>query len=233
VLWDDTFVRYHDPHIGKAALKVLESAGFQVELLSGRKCCGRPAFSQGRLDEASSLGQHNVALLSQDADQAPILFLEPSCYSMFAEDYRELSVPDAERVAQRCFLFEEFIEELLSREPKALRFNTRAEKIIIHMHCHAKSPGNAAAFKRLTERLPERTVELLNSGCCGMAGGFGMLEAKYDLSVKIAEPLIADVRSQPYGTIFVTNGASCRSQVMHLAPVRPRHVAELLADALV
>src|SRR5262249_44725817 len=86
VLWDDTFVRYHEPHIGIAAVKVLEAAGFEVQLASGRQCCGRPAFSQGNLDEVVRLGNHNLALLNQDVDNAPILFLEPSCYSMFAED---------------------------------------------------------------------------------------------------------------------------------------------------
>src|SRR5262249_42512799 len=52
VLWDDTFVRYHEPDIGIAAVNVLEAAGFQVTLPAGRKCCGRPAFSQGDLDRA-------------------------------------------------------------------------------------------------------------------------------------------------------------------------------------
>jgi Fe-S oxidoreductase len=85
---------------------------------------------------------------------------------------------------------------------------------------------------RLAERLPERTVELLDTGCCGMAGSFGMLESKYDLSLKVAEPLIQVVRHQPFGTTFVTSGASCRNQVSHLAPVKSRHLAEVLADAL-
>src|SRR5262249_8186151 len=134
VLWDDTFVRYHEPHVGKAAVKVLEAAGFEVALAAGRKCCGRPAFSQGNLGEATKLGQHNIALLSQDADNAPIIFLEPSCYSMFMEEYRELNLPDADRIAQRCFLFQEFMEDFLSREPAALKFNSRNERIIFHLH---------------------------------------------------------------------------------------------------
>ena len=100
VLWDDTFVRYHEPHIGMAAVKVLEAAGFEVALPAGRKCCGRPAFSQGNLEEATRLGQHNLALLNQDVDGAPILFLEPSCYSMFVEDYRELKLEGAEQRRQ-------------------------------------------------------------------------------------------------------------------------------------
>jgi FAD/FMN-containing dehydrogenase/Fe-S oxidoreductase len=232
VLWDDTFVRYYEPKIGIAAVAVLEAAGFQVELVRGRKCCGRPAFSQGNLDEAARLGSHNLALLNQDVDGAPIIFLEPSCYSMFLEDYRELGLPNADDIARRCFLFSEFVEALLEREPTALRFNSRAEKIIVHVHCHAKALNSGSSMQRLAERLPERTVELLDTGCCGMAGSFGMLESKYDLSVKVAEPLIQVVKHQPFGTTFVTSGASCRGQVSHLTPVKSRHLAEVLADAL-
>ncbi len=232
VLWDDTFVRYYEPKIGASAVAVLEAAGYQVELARGRKCCGRPAFSQGNLDEASRLGNHNLALLNQDVDGAPILFLEPSCYSMFMEDYRELRLPNADEIAKRCCLFHEFIENLLEREPTALKFNSRAEKIIVHVHCHAKALNAAESTHHLAARLPDRTVELLDTGCCGMAGSFGMLESKYDLSLKVAEPLIQIVKHQPFGTTLVTSGASCRSQVSHLAPVKSRHLAEVLADAL-
>ena len=232
VLWDDTFVRYHEPHIGIAAVKVLEAAGFAVVLPVGRKCCGRPAFSQGNLDEVRKLGGHNLALLNRDVDNAPILFLEPSCYSMFAEDYRELNLSGAERVAKRCFLFEQFIEELLRQEPQALRFKAKAAKVIIHAHCHVKALMNPSFLPRLAERLPERTVTLLDTACCGMAGGFGMLASKYELSLKVAEPLIRQVRAQPFGTVVVASGTSCRQQVNHLAPVRARHMAEVLAEAL-
>jgi len=233
VLWDDTFVRYHEPHIGVAAVKVLEAAGFVVVLPAGRKCCGRPAFSQGNLDEAARLGQHNLALLNRDVDDAPIVFLEPSCYSMFVEDYRELKLEGTERVAKRCHLFEQFIEDLLSRDPGALRFKTKAGNMVIHAHCHAKALTNTAYLRTLAERLPERNVTLLDTGCCGMAGAFGALAAKYELSLKVAEPLAQKVRAQPFGTVVVASGTSCRHQIDHLAPVRARHMAEVLAEALV
>jgi Fe-S oxidoreductase len=232
MLWDDTFVRYHEPHIGVAAVKVLEAAGFEVVLPTKRKCCGRPAFSQGNLDEAARLGRHNLALLNEDTTDTPIIFLEPSCYSMFVEDYRELKLPDAERVARRCFLFEEFIENFLNGEPGALQFNGKPERIIIHPHCHARALNNPNLMRQLAERLPKRTVTLLDAGCCGMAGAFGMLESKYELSVKVAEPLIQKIKNQPYGTTVVASGTSCRQQIQHLASVKIRHMAEVLADAL-
>ena len=232
VLWDDTFVRYNEPHIGMAAVSILTQAGFEVTLATGRKCCGRPAFSQGNLGEASRLGAHNLALLGQDVDNAPVIFLEPSCHSMFVGDYRELNLPDAERVATRCFLLEEFLDELLRREPEALRFQPRPTTVAIHVHCHAKAVTNPAYMHRLAARLPERKVHYLDTGCCGMAGSFGLLEPKYGLSCEVAKPLVEKIRALPFGTLVVASGASCRMQIDHLAPVRARHMAEVLADAL-
>ena len=115
-------MRYHEPHIGIAAVTVLEALGFEVELVKGRRCCGRPAFSQGNLKEAKRLGAHNLELLNSHQRPATDLFLEPSCYSMFVEDYRELRLPNAEAVAARSFLFEKFVDEMLEREPDALQF---------------------------------------------------------------------------------------------------------------
>jgi Fe-S oxidoreductase len=132
LLWDDTFVRYHEPHIGQAAVAVLEAAGFTPALVAGRKCCGRPAFSQGRLDVAAAHGRHNLELLTDSDATEPILFLEPSCYSMFAEDYLELKLSGAAEVKSRCFLFEEFIDNLLAREPGAIAFKNSPEKVAIH-----------------------------------------------------------------------------------------------------
>lgn len=232
LLWDDTFVRYHEPEIGRAAVKVLQAAGYEVVLPHHRKCCGRPAFSMGNLDEAARLGAHNLALLQATDPSLPILFLEPSCYSMFIQDYRELNLPGAAEVASRCFQFETFVASLLDAEPAALQFNNEHQHLTIHAHCHAKSLASPAYLRRLVERLPRREVTLLQSGCCGMAGAFGALESKYELSLKVAEPLMEQIRHQPYGNIVVASGTSCRHQIQHLATVRTLHMAEVLADAL-
>src|SRR5207302_4049914 len=139
LLWDDTFVRYNEPHVGKAAVKVLEALGLEVSLARGRNCCGRPAFSQGNLDAAAKLGAHNIELLNRNGDKRPILFLEPSCYSMFVDDYRELRIANAEPIARRSFLFEKFVNDLLDHGPDKAGFDERAESVAIHAHCHAKS----------------------------------------------------------------------------------------------
>jgi Fe-S oxidoreductase len=242
ILWDDTFVRYHEPHIGIAAVKVLESLGLEVSLVKNRKCCGRTAFSQGNLDAAAKLAKHNVDLLSSlcsaTARQAtlqpdpPILFLEPSCWSMFVDDYRELKIDEAENVAARCFLFEKFVNDLLTQEPEALRFNGRTANVLIHPHCHAKSIMNPAFMGKLAERLPGTKATVLDTACCGMAGAFGALAEKYDLSVQIAQRLLDQIDNQQPRTEVIASGTSCRHQITDLTSLQPKHMAELLAEAL-
>ena len=244
ILWDDTFVRYHEPHIGFAAVKVLEALGFEVALAKNRRCCGRPAFSQGNLDLAAKLGKHNVDCLSSlqhspgrrslgEGGSTPILFLEPSCWSMFVEDYRELNINGAEDLAKRCFTFEKFVDDLLARQPNALQFNQRPATIAIHPHCHAKSIMNPEFMRRLAERLPGRKATVLDTACCGMAGAFGALAEKYDLSVQVAQRLLDNIDNQPPGTEIIASGTSCRHQITDLSNARPKHMAELIAEAIV
>lgn len=232
MLWDDTFVRYHDAHIGEAAVRVLEAAGFSVVLPEGRECCGRPAFSQGNLEKVALNGRHNLRLLNEHAHQIPILFLEPSCYSMFVQDYLEMKLPGAERVAARCFLFEQFLEELLAHEPGALAFESGLGRIAIHAHCHVKALMSTDFLAQLARRLPGREVQVLNSACCGMAGAFGMVESNVELSKAVAEPFIKMIEAQPYGTTVVASGTSCRHQIHDLSAVTVFHMAEVLANSL-
>lgn len=232
ILWDDTFVRYHEPHIGRAAVAVLEAAGFEVTLPHGRKCCGRPAFSQGHLERATRLGRHNLELLAGLDPKAPILFLEPSCWSMFAEDYRELRLAGAAEVARRCQLFEEFIDGLLAREPEVLSICEQSGTLAIHGHCHVKALLGSLPLLRLARRLPGRAAVLLDTGCCGMAGAFGMMSRKQALARAVAVPLVEQISRQPAGTVVVASGTSCRHQIAHLTAAAPRHMAEVLAEAL-
>jgi FAD/FMN-containing dehydrogenase/Fe-S oxidoreductase len=231
ILWDDTFVRYHEPHIGKAAVKVLEALGYRVSLAGARQCCGRPAFSHGNLDQAAKFGAHNVELLLSSTDSAsPVVFLEPSCYSMFVEDYRELKIPNAEALAQRCFLFEKFVDDAMNPAPPI--FKQRPESIAIHAHCHAKSLLKTSFMAELAEKLPGRKARVLDTGCCGMAGAFGMMESKRELSLKVAVHLLEKIDAEGRDVTIVASGTSCRHQISERSNRQPKHMAEVLADAL-
>lgn len=230
LLWDDTFVRYYEPGVGRAAVRVLEALGYEVGLVPGRRCCGRPAFSQGDLERARELGSWNLGLLRGEDPRVPVVFLEPSCYTMFAEDYAQLGLEGAEVVARRCVLFEEFVERALEAEPDRVAWMADRGWVLVHAHCHVKAQG--PRMVRLAGRLPGRTVRLLESGCCGMAGAFGAMAATYELSLQVAEPLIEQIVHTPYGTVVVASGTSCRQQVAHLTSVPVVHMAQLLAGAL-
>jgi len=232
ILWDDCAVRYHEPHVGQAAVRVLEAAGFEVRLMPDRKCCGRPAFSVGRLDVARRFGEHNVALFNNASDCTPILFLEPSCYSMLKNDYAELGIHDADRVASRCVLFEQFLYDLLEQEPGALAFKTQPAPVAIHGHCHAKALTDVNVMPNLAGRIPGVAAHVLDTGCCGMAGSFGALRTQYDLSLQVAKPLVQKINALEPETRLVASGTSCRQQINHLTSHSPLHMAELLAQAL-
>jgi Fe-S oxidoreductase len=152
---------------------------------------------------------------------------------MFVDDYRELKIGEAENIAERCFLFEKFVDDLLAREPAALRFKeSRSRAIAIHPHCHAKSILNPAFMAELAERLPGTKATVLDTACCGMAGALGALAEKYDLSLQVAQRLLDQIDNQPHGTEVVASGTSCRHQISDLTNHRPKHTAELLAEAL-
>lgn len=237
VLWDDTWVRYHEPHIGVAAVKVLAALGHRVTLARGRACCGRPAFSRGLLDEALRLGRHNVGLLTRAYAGLPVVFLEPSCHAMFVDEYRQLGISGAEDLARRCFSFEQFVEQRLAGAA-ASPFDADGAarpatmRVAIHAHCHARALTDVSLLPKLARRLPGAEVELLDTGCCGMAGAFGITRDHYALSQQVAQPLIDRIRSLPPGTAVIASGTSCRHQMEELAGVRPWHMAELLARRL-
>jgi Fe-S oxidoreductase len=87
-------------------------------------------------------------------------------------------------------------------------------------------------MKRVIERMPGRSATLLETGCCGMAGAFGALKDKYELSLQVAQPLLDQVSAQQAGTVVIASGTSCRHQLEHLSASHPRHIAEVLASGL-
>jgi FAD/FMN-containing dehydrogenase/Fe-S oxidoreductase len=232
VLFHDTFVTYNTPAVGRAAVELLEAAGYRVHLVN-RKCCGRPLISKGMLDEAREHARWNVAKLAPlVARGMPIVGLEPSCLLTLRDEYVELAPGAAARqVAQASFLLDEFL--LRERERGlALSFRDEGRRALLHGHCHQKAlVGTGPTVQAL--RWAGYVVTEVDSGCCGMAGSFGFEREHYDISVTLGNRRLAPaVKGVDGDTEVVAPGISCRQQVEHLTGRRARHPAEVVREAL-
>jgi len=234
VLFHDTFTTYNAPEIGRAAVELLEAAGYRVQLVD-KKCCGRPLISKGMLDEAKAHAEWNVARLLPWVDRgAAIVGLEPSCLLTLRDETVELVRTDeARRVAASAFLLEEFLLRERARG-LTLRFATGGgrKQALLHGHCHQKAMvGTAPTVAAL--RWAGYEVAEVDSGCCGMAGSFGFEREHYDVSVTLGNRRLAPaVKAAPAGTEIVAPGVSCRQQIEHLAGRPAKHPAQVLREAL-
>ncbi|MFN2200778.1 MAG: FAD-binding and (Fe-S)-binding domain-containing protein [Caldilineaceae bacterium] len=235
IIFHDTWVNYNETRIGEAMVRVLEAAGYQVFIAAGRKCCGRTLITGGQANKARPWIDHNVALLAPYAQRGiPIVGVEPSCILTLRDEYLDLaSDPARARVlAQGAFTFEEFVHRELQEGRFRPAWKPGAAKALLHGHCHHKAMvGNAPTEAVLTAAGYE--VEVIQSGCCGMAGNFGYEKANYDLSKKIGdERLFSVVRAAPESTTVVASGTSCRHQIKDFTGRLPLHLAEALANRL-
>ncbi len=234
VLFNDTFMNYNYPSVGMAATRILEAAGFRVEVVE-RKCCGRPMISKGMLDAAHDNARYNVDLLYPYVEQgAYVVGCEPSCLLTLRDEYPNLLKDDKSKaVADKAMLLEEFLD-LLSREGRLdLSFRDTPRKMLFHSHCHARSLVGTAPSLAALRLAPGHEVEESNAGCCGMAGAFGYEKEHYDLSMTIGgQRLFPKVAALDSDAEVVISGISCRQQVQHGTGRTPRHLAEVLAEAL-
>ena len=232
VLFHDTFVTYNTPEIGRAAVELLEAAGYRVVLVD-KKCCGRPLISKGMLAEARAHAAWNVGRLASYARRGvPIVGLEPSCLLTLRDESVDLlGTDDARTVARHAFLLEEFLARERARGLE-LRFSGSGRTALLHGHCHQKAlVGTAPTVAAL--RWAGFRVEEVDSGCCGMAGSFGFEREHYDISVALGNRRLAPaVKAAAADTVIVAPGVSCRQQIAHLAGRRALHPAEVLQAAL-
>jgi FAD/FMN-containing dehydrogenase/Fe-S oxidoreductase len=232
VLFNDTFTTYNVPEIARAAVAVLEAAGYRVVLID-RKCCGRPLISKGMLAEAREHAAWNVERLAPYARRGvPIVGLEPSCLLTLRDETVELvRTDDARTVARQSFLFEEFLVRERGRGLE-LSFRENGRKALLHGHCHQKAlVGTAPTVAAL--RWAGFEVQEIDSGCCGMAGSFGFEREHYDISVALGNRRLAPaVKAAAAETEIVAPGISCRQQIQHLAGRRAKHPAEVLHESL-
>jgi Fe-S oxidoreductase len=237
ILWDDIYLSYNEPEVGKAAVRVLEAVGFEVRLVAGRRCEGRPLISKGLLAEARRRALHNVTLLAPLVRQSiPIVGVEPSSITTFRDEYPDL-LPgeDTRLVAKSSFLMEEFLARLADRGELHLDLAVpeRHRHILLHGHCYQKSLTGVAPVLRMLRLLPATTVEEIQGGCCGMAGAFGYEREHYEISMACGEDrLFPYIRSAPEDSLIAAAGFSCRHQISHGTGREVLHPVVILANGL-
>jgi FAD/FMN-containing dehydrogenase/Fe-S oxidoreductase len=231
VLLDDCFTTYNNPEVGVAAVRVLEWAGYRVEL-AGLACCGRPAISKGMLDRARALAQANVeALLPYANNGIPILGCEPSCLVTLLDEYREFRLGSAaDKVASAARLVDAFVGDR-SCVPD-LPLGARAGRVLLHGHCQQKAVVGMAGTLAALRRVPGLEPKELDTGCCGMAGSFGYEFGHYEVSAALANRvLIPAIQAEPSCQV-IAPGFSCRSQIRSLAGKDAWHPIQVLAEQL-
>ena len=192
MLLDDCLTSYCEPNVNRAAVHVLEAAGYEVHL-AGLECCGRTYVSKGILVPAKRLAERNVETLLPWAQQGvPIVGCEPSCLSMLVDEYPDL-VPgaDAQIVAAHAAL----VDSHLVRAGIELPLLPANRPIVLHGHCHQKALVGAQETVAALRKVPGASVKLVDSGCCGMAGSFGY--EHYDVSMAIGERVLFKAVRQP------------------------------------
>jgi FAD/FMN-containing dehydrogenase/Fe-S oxidoreductase len=228
VLWPDTWNNYYHPQSLHAAETVLKSAGFAVDVPQGHICCGRPLYDFGFLKQAKTYLRHVMDRLASEIEAAvPIVFLEPSCATVFRDELTNLFPTDkrARRLRTQALLLSEF---LVQYAPQWRPPNLAGQKIMLHGHCHHKAVMTLKDELALLQAT-EAKVEVLDSGCCGMAGPFGFEKEKFQLSQALAERvLLPAVRSADPDTLLVSDGFSCREQIAQNSERRAVHFAETI-----
>jgi Fe-S oxidoreductase len=231
LLWPDTFNNYFLPATAKAAVEVLEAAGFSVIVPQANLCCGRPLYDVGMLDRAKGLLLQILDELSPEIEAGiPVVGLEPSCVAVFRDELLNLFPNDrrAQALARQTFLLSEFLETNAGQWTPP-RFERKA---LLHGHCHHKSIMKMTAEESVLRRIG---VDFHSPapGCCGMAGSFGFEYDKYEISQAIGElELLPAVRKAPDDWLIIADGFSCREQIAQESNRHALHLAEVLQMAL-
>jgi Fe-S oxidoreductase len=233
VLWPDTFVNNFDPEVGQAAVAVLEAAGFDVEVPGKTVCCGLTWISTGQLRVAKRVLRRTLKTLSPALrTSTPVVVLEPSCAAVFRSDLPELLYgdEDAHRLSKQTFTIGEFLAHKAPQwDPPQITADA-----VVQQHCHQHAVLDSYSHERQLLADAGVEAEVLDAGCCGLAGNFGFENGHYDVSVACAEDkLLPALRGADPDALVLADGFSCRTQIRALATDRrPLHIAQILAAAL-
>jgi Fe-S oxidoreductase len=233
----DSFTTFTEPAVGRAAIELLEAAGYAVRLEAGG-CCGRSSISKGLLDRARGMAADMTERLAAYAERGvPIVGCEPSCLLTLREEHLSLQPdePRARTVADQARLVDELLVEAI--DDGALRLDPGSEvagsRIVFHGHCHQKALAGTKATVELLRRIPAAEVVELDAGCCGMAGSFGFEAEHYELSMQIGElRLFPALRREDAGALVAATGVSCRQQIAHGVGREAMHPVQIVRAAL-
>jgi Fe-S oxidoreductase len=230
----DSFTTFTEPAVGRAAIELLEAAGYSVRLESGG-CCGRASISKGLLDQAKTMAADLTERLAPYAERGvPIVGCEPSCLLTLREEHLALAPgdPRTQAVAGQARLVEDLLVEAIDDGALKLRPGP-LRRIVFHGHCHQKALAGTTATMALLQRIPGAEVVELDAGCCGMAGSFGFEAEHYELSMQIGESrLFPALRAEGGETLVAATGVSCRQQISHGVGREARHPVQIVREAL-
>jgi len=215
LLYADCFTTFQDPGIGLAASRLISDLK-----LAPAGCCGRVMLSEGFVARARKAAEAAAIVLRSTT--GPILFAEPSCMSAVTDDWQHL-IGDVSDVVERCALVETHLDTSL-----AFRGGGR---VLFHPHCHQRALWGTEATETALRRVPDLEVLVPDAGCCGMAGGFGYRADRYELSVAMAERVLAPAVRSTDAEVVAT-GTSCRHQIADLTSRPALHPVEFLASRL-
>ncbi|MCE5200262.1 FAD-binding oxidoreductase [bacterium] len=231
LFWPDTFNNHFFPETARAAVEVLEELGFNVAIPKKHLCCGRPLYDYGMLDQTKKRLREIMDTLKDDIRDGVLLVgLEPSCITTFRDELMGLfpNDEDAWRLNQQSYLLSEFLDKYA----KHIDLPKLPRKAVVHAHCHHKTVLNLEAEENVLKRMG-LYYDMLDSGCCGMAGAFGYTKDHYDVSIGCGERvLLPAVRDQDKSTIVLANGFSCREQIQQTTDRRAMHLAQVMKMAI-
>ena len=237
LLFPDTFNNYQSPEVGLAIYQILKKSGYNVIVPEQTGCCGRPMLSSGQIDKAKKSIKYNIDILYKYAkEDIDIIGVEPSCILGFKSDFLDLVdkeyIEKAEIIKSKTFIIDEFLtenkiwEKFDFKEPK---YN----KILIQPHCHQQSLLGNKHMEELLKQFKFNNYEFLNNGCCGMAGSFGYFKDKYKISTDLAKRnLFPKINNFSDNSVLIASGISCREQVSNGTEMKPKHLAEIIAELI-
>jgi FAD/FMN-containing dehydrogenase/Fe-S oxidoreductase len=237
-LFCDEFTNYNDIEIGQKAILLLEKLGYEV-IIPEHTESGRTHLSKGLVKKAKKIAIQNVELLKDlISEETPLIGIEPSAILTFRDEYLDLVPADlklaALQLSKNALQFDEFIaREIDAKRIHSSQFTGEPKTIKLHGHCHQKALASLTPTKKMLSLPSNYSVQLIPSGCCGMAGSFGYEREHYELSMQVGElVLFPTVRQQPEEVIIAAPGTSCRHQIKDGTGRKAKHPIEILWEAL-